>query len=45
MDVLHQKQKQGETPSNLLSSDDERVPVELIRVAFIKEVCIAEHSK
>ena len=31
------EQNGGETPSNLLSSDDERVPVELIRVAFIKK--------
>ena len=30
------EQNGGETPRNLLSSDDERVPVELIRVAFIK---------
>ena len=31
------EQNGGETPRNLLSSDDERVPVELIRVAFIKK--------
>ena len=31
------EQNTRETPSNLLSSDDERVPVELIRVAFIKK--------
>ena len=32
-----QEQNGGQTPRNLLSSDDERVPVELIRVAFIKK--------
>ena len=34
------EQNGGETPRNLLSSDDERVPVELIRVAFMKKSVI-----